>query len=82
MLLGFGLEQRPHEAEGRLPVSLSFSLCSVKAHSLILGNCVGFLFVLLCFCCWAFCVVCGFFLRCCFTLDTIEAQTKDLLIKS
>lgn len=80
MLLGFVLEQGPHEVGARLPVLLSFSLCSVKVHSLILGNWVGFLFV----CYWGF--VCGFwlffFLRCWFMLDTIEAQAKDFLIKS
>lgn len=61
MLLGFGLEQGPHEVGGRLPVSLPFSLHSAKAHSFILRNWMGFLFV--CFV-GVFCVVCflGFFM--------------------
>lgn len=78
MLLGFGLEQGSHEVEGRESVSLGFSLHSVKAHSLILGN-----WGVSCLFCCGFVV--GFlvwFLRCCFTLDTIEVQTKELLIKS
>lgn len=61
VLLGFVLEQGPHEVGARLPVLLSFSLCSVKVHSLILGNWVDFLFVCFVgFCVW-FLVVWGLF---------------------
>lgn len=63
MVLGFGLEQGPHEVRRGWPVSPSFSLHSVRAGSLILRNCF-------------------FFKEHCFTLDTSEVQTKDLLIKS
>lgn len=61
MLLAFVLEQGPHEVGARLAVLLSFSLCSVKVHSLILGNWVDFLFV----CVVGFLLlgfVCGFWL--------------------